>query len=226
MGTMPHEPPYPVAGAAVRGRARWAPLTAPRGSDDGAEAGAESEGQPYAAAPPSPDAWLGTRPILYRQVAPAIFDPPPAPPALSPPRPRRRKSGLFAGLRRALGRDSIPAPLGYTPAAAAAFSAGLSDGLLRRASTLFDALVAESVVDSARLADRLGVTPGRLRTLVTEPLERRARALGLPRPFALGTAAKTRRRTWSDHEGVATILAEALRAERGRRADKGGRDAA
>lgn len=230
MGRHPHESPYPVAGIAARDDARWAPLTAQSSSDEDDE---PVPSAPYAPAPPAA-AWLATRPILFRETARGATRSRPAPPPAPEVAPSAPRVGLLRGLRRIVGLGaSTPAPLGYTPSSARAFVADLSDAQLERAQTLFVAIEREGIIDSAALADELRVPSSRLRVLVTEPLENRAAALGLERPFLLGTASPSRRRTWADRDGVAAVLAAELRAERERRStpghlpdDQGGSEAA
>lgn len=221
MGRHPHESPYPLAATAVRDDARWAPLAAPSSSDESDHDPARE--QPYAPAPPAADSWLASRPILYREITPRARPrqrPAPAPaPEAVPPAPR---VGLLRGLGRIVGLGPSPAaPLGYTSSAARAFAAGMGDALLERAQALFVEIEREGIVDSAVLAERLDVPSGRLRALVTEPLERRAAALGLDRPFLLGTASPSGRRTWADRDGLAAVLTPELRAERRRRSEPG-----
>lgn len=229
MGAIPHESPYPTAGAAVRDNARWAPLTAPLSSDQ-TEPGADDRETAYAAAPPAADEWLKSRPIIFDDVTPVALipedaepDPVGAPVAVPIPISAAPRPSLFRGLRRIVGgrRSSTPAPLGYSPDACAAFAAGASDALLARSLVLFDELQRHTVVDSAALALSLGVPSGRLKALVTEPLERRAAALRLPVPFVLSTSSQSGRRTWSDREGVAQVLVRALRKQQELRANPG-----
>ncbi len=227
MCAVPHESPYPAAGSTEPDNARWAPLTAPSSADE-SEPGADDLGPAYAAAPPAADEWLRSRPIIYQDIAPVALipedvGPEPTPVAIPTPVAAAPRSSLFRGLRRIVGgrRSAASGPIGYTPEACAAFAAGASDALLARSLVLFDELERQTVVDSAALALCLGVPSGRLKALVTEPLERRAAALRLPVPFVLSTSSESGRRTWSDRAGVAAVLVRALRKQQRLRADPG-----
>jgi hypothetical protein len=102
----------------------------------------------------------------------------------------------------------------------------LSDAVLGRAATLFEALAGGGVIDSVTLADRLGVSPRALSGNLTTPLKRRAKALGLPLPFDGGHGDQAyggislpsrdmdaQRTHWRDRNGIAERMLNAVRDE-------------
>lgn len=115
---------------------------------------------------------------------------------------------------------------GYNERTCRRFVGELGDEVLRRATVLFAALDANGIVDSVGLATALAITPRELSGHLTTPLKRRAKALGLPLPFAGGLGTETyggiknpapdldpERTHWQDRDGVAKRMLVAIDEE-------------
>ncbi len=106
---------------------------------------------------------------------------------------------------------------GYDPAACEAFAAGLDDEVLVRAELLFVLLHERSRLDSLELATALSAPVVQLWGLLTNPMKRRADALGLPLPYAVVEGGSAQDPVWTDAGGVAGRMQDALAEEIERR---------
>jgi len=78
---------------------------------------------------------------------------------------------------------------------------------------LFRALWRIGRIDSVQLAEVLDSQTSALSGLLTTPLSRRAKELGLPLPFQASRVPGVRRRIWKDHAGVAARMSVAIHHE-------------
>jgi hypothetical protein len=94
----------------------------------------------------------------------------------------------------------------------------ISQGVLERAKVFFALLAEESEVDSLEVVDGLGLKgPKSIPANLTNPLKKSARRLRLREPWEWGENADGTRTVWSDRDGIAGRMLEAIAAERGRR---------
>jgi hypothetical protein len=126
-----------------------------------------------------------------------------------------------------LGRARPPTPVSerdaYVEATCAEFVQALGDKVLRNATTFFTAIQERGQIGSLELAERLGVgSPRNIPAVLTTPLKRRARAMGLPYPWG-ESADHTNRTVWLSIEGVPERMLSALNAEIKRRNGEGSR---
>lgn len=125
----------------------------------------------------------------------------------------------------------------YDAETCALFVSPLGTALLDRALTLFHQLSEGGRLSSLELAAAIEAAgPRAIGGMLTSPLKRRAKQLGLPLPFvggegvlAYGGIPDPRpdedpgRTYWADRDGIAERMAEAIRAELKRRPDWRGR---
>jgi hypothetical protein len=120
----------------------------------------------------------------------------------------------------------------YDEATCRAFLREIGDPVLDRAEVFFMALdekarTGEPGLASLELAERLDClererergsvsSPRQIAALLTNSLKRRARALGLPRPWEDGTTREDRT-LWTDRDGIATRMVLAIPDEQVRR---------
>jgi hypothetical protein len=134
-------------------------------------------------------------------------------------------------LRRLDALESQKLDPRFDASTCAEYVLSLGDGVLTRARTLFGLLAGGDAISSVQLAGALEVTPRALSGYLTTPLKRRAKALGLPLPFAGGSGDKpyggltsppadaTPDRTyWRDRDGIAQRMLTAIGLELARRA--------
>jgi hypothetical protein len=116
-----------------------------------------------------------------------------------------------------LGVASTEMSPAYDAPTCAVFVSTLGDVVLDSAEVFFGLLAEHGSVASVRLADALGVSgPRHVPSVLTTPLKRRAKALGLPKPW--GESSHERRTVWLDEDETAVGMLEAIRAEKARRA--------
>jgi hypothetical protein len=108
----------------------------------------------------------------------------------------------------------------YDAETCAVFAESLGDTVVEKAETFFGILNENGEVGSLELTDAVGVKgPTVLPFVLTTPLKRRAKALGLTRPWTEDASADNRT-IWRDRDGIAKRMVEALEAERERRASR------
>lgn len=130
--------------------------------------------------------------------------------------------GREAGSGAAEAASPPPAPLIVTPdglesryglPTCRAVAARMTDELLDRSETLFRLLVEQGRVDSEILARGLRAQPGAVAGLVSTPLTKLLRDVGLPAPYDQAEDPARRRRIWIDRDGAATRMLAAIRDE-------------
>jgi hypothetical protein len=121
----------------------------------------------------------------------------------------------------------------YDAETCALFVRPLGTALLERALILFNRLSEGSRLSSLDLAEAIGAAgPRAIGGMLTSPLKRRAKQLGLPLPFLGGEGAlayggipdprpeeDAGRTYWADRDGIAVRMAEAILAELNERPD-------
>lgn len=101
----------------------------------------------------------------------------------------------------------------YDRRACRLFVAGLGDGVLENAQAFFGLLVRDGQVGSLALSNVLAVgSPRNISSVLTTPLKRRAKALGLPYPWEEGASADSRT-IWLDPTGACKRILEAIHRE-------------
>jgi hypothetical protein len=116
-----------------------------------------------------------------------------------------------------LGRSPEPEISGsYDDQTCAVFVSNLGDVVLDNAEPFFEALASDGEIGSLDLAAALGVaSPRNIPAILTTPLKRRAKALGLSNPWMEGSRGD--RTVWHDDGGIAARMLQAVRAEKQRR---------
>jgi hypothetical protein len=106
----------------------------------------------------------------------------------------------------------------YDNATCSTYVAGLGDTVLENAESFFRVLAGNGEVGSLKLAEIVGVErPTILPFVLTTPLKRRAKSLGLPRPWT-EDASPDHRTIWRDCDGIANRMVAAIENEKDRRA--------
>jgi len=101
----------------------------------------------------------------------------------------------------------------YTNDAIREFVRGLGNKVLVNSKLFFAALVSRGQIGSLEVARMVGVSsPRNIPSVLTTPLKRRAKALGLPMPWRSG-ADHEDRTLWFAIDGVAERLVEAIDIE-------------
>jgi hypothetical protein len=101
---------------------------------------------------------------------------------------------------------------GYTEEAVKEFVRGLGDKVLRNSKPFFAALEGGQI-GSLELARMIGVTsPRNIPAVLTTPLKRRAKSMGLPLPWRSGTDHEDRT-LWFPIDGLADRFLSAIDAE-------------
>jgi hypothetical protein len=104
----------------------------------------------------------------------------------------------------------------YDPATCAVFVTELGDDVVKRADKFFTALGRDGKIDSVKLAKLVGAkSPRALSGTLTSALKKRARTLGLERPW--DEPPSQIRTLWVDRNGISLRMVEAIKAERARR---------
>lgn len=107
----------------------------------------------------------------------------------------------------------------YDPATCAVFVSTLGDVVLANAETFFAHLAGQGEIGSLTLTESIGVgSPRNIPSVLTTPLKRRAKALGITVPWR--EDARDERTVWVDHDGLATRMLDAIRAEQQRRKER------
>lgn len=100
------------------------------------------------------------------------------------------------------------------------FVATLGDKVLRNSHEFFSAIARRGQVGSLELASLIGVgSPRNIPAVLTTPLKRRAKAMGLGYPWEEG-ADHTNRTVWLTTDGVAKRMLAAVDAEIARRQEE------
>jgi hypothetical protein len=131
----------------------------------------------------------------------------------APTAPARGQTASSSAATTGAGDERPPLGEVYGPETCTEYVGGLTAQVLGRAKVFFGSLASEGEIDSAQLAERLGALPTELAGLLLTPLTRRAEAISVPAPFALGRVKGTRRRLWLDEDGVAARLERAIDRE-------------
>jgi hypothetical protein len=112
----------------------------------------------------------------------------------------------------------------YDERTCAVFVRELGERVVDRAIVLFEAIAQDGRINSAELAELLDARPPQLGALLTTPIKRRAKTLGLPWPFEGGQGDRDYggiaspqpgddpgRTYWEDRDGIAERMLQALR---------------
>jgi hypothetical protein len=108
----------------------------------------------------------------------------------------------------------------YDNATALDFVNALGDTVLENAEVFFRLLDEHGEVGSLSVAEAIAVgSPRNIAAVLTTPLKRRAKTLGLPYPWEDATSHDDRT-IWIDRDGVARLLLDAVATEKKRRAER------
>jgi hypothetical protein len=103
----------------------------------------------------------------------------------------------------------------YDPATCAVFVMELGDDVVKRADKFFTALDRDGKIDSLKLAKLVGAKSPRALSGTLTSLKKRARTLGLERPW--DEPPSQIRTIWVDRNGISLRMLEAIKTERARR---------
>jgi hypothetical protein len=104
----------------------------------------------------------------------------------------------------------------YDASVCAEYVRNLGDVVLANAARLFGLLARDGEVGSLALVDAIGVDgPRAIPSVLTTPLKRRAKAMGLAYPW--NEDVLDDRTLWVDRDGIATRMLTAISAEKDRR---------
>ncbi len=104
----------------------------------------------------------------------------------------------------------------YDPGTCATYLTQLGDDVVIRSDKFFAALARDGEIDSVALTKLIGAkSPKALSGNLTSALKKRARSLGLERPW--DEPPNVHRTIWRDRSGLALRMSEAIKAERQKR---------
>ena len=104
----------------------------------------------------------------------------------------------------------------YDGATVTTFVRALGHSVVTNALVFFEKLAADGEATSVDIAEALSVgSPRNIAAVLTTPLKRRAKALGLPNPWS--ESSRGDRTLWIDRDGLAKQFVTALRREAAQR---------